>query len=128
MLMKYPYANPLPDEGLPSGLPEPAGLAERTADAVVRDVGLRLSELRIKRGITQRELAKAAGVRASVVERVERGRFKGTALRSIARLAAAVGCDVTDLLAPPTKPRRKRGRPPRVYGGGELFAVADETR
>ncbi len=109
-LMKYPHTNPLPDEPMPGPPPRP----ERAPEDLVRDVGLRLSELRIQRGLTQRELAKAAGVPASLVERVERGRYKGVSLRSLARLATAIGSTVEVLLTPPTMPQRGRGRPPRL--------------
>jgi transcriptional regulator with XRE-family HTH domain len=87
--------------------------AGRDPDDVVRDVGRRIAEVRTHRGLTQRQLARASGVPASVVQRVEEGRFRGVALRAVARLAAALAATVDELLAPPTAPRRGRGRPPR---------------
>jgi transcriptional regulator with XRE-family HTH domain len=108
---------PLRENALPLLVAMEPALTDRAArdpDAVVRDVGRRIAELRTRRGLTQRQLAVASGVPASVVQRVEEGRYKGVALRAVARLAVALTATVDELLAPPLAPRRGRGRPPRA--------------
>lgn len=106
----------------PVALPEPTpsskGIQSSTTpnsggDALVRDVGHRLAEVRSARGLTQQQLATAARVSLGYVQRVEEGRHKSVALRALARLGEALGVGVRDLLEPPQGPRPRRGRPPR---------------
>jgi transcriptional regulator with XRE-family HTH domain len=66
--------------------------------------------------MTQAELASRAGVTVETVarlERVVRGRSSANAnpsLQTLARLSAALGVEVTDLLAAPTRPRPQGDR------------------
>lgn len=57
---------------------------------------------RLKRGLTQRALAAAAGVSASYLAEIERGRKPGSA-NALVRLARALGTAIDDLVteAPP---------------------------
>lgn len=68
--------------------------AERTA----KTLGARLRWLRKSQKVTLVELAKAAGVDAATISRIETGRMTGT-LECHIRLATALGIKVTDLYA-----------------------------
>ena len=65
-------------------------------DRAVNDVqvGAALRTLRIRQGLTQAELAVAAGVPRSVVGLVERGRLERCNLRSIRAIAAALDSEI----------------------------------
>jgi len=63
-----------------------------------RTVGERLRALRTAQQVTLVQLAKAAGVDAATVSRIETGKMTGT-LESHMRLAAALGAKITDLYA-----------------------------
>ena len=57
-------------------------------------VGAALRVLRIRQGLTQAELAVAAGVPRSIVGHVERGRLATRSLRSVRAIAAALDCTI----------------------------------
>jgi len=59
--------------------------------------GARLREMRIERGLTQPVLAGRVGTSASNISDLERG-IKVPTLTTIARLAYALECSVTDLV------------------------------
>jgi|GEM_PF-257335 len=59
--------------------------------------GARLRELRIERGLTQPEIADRVGTSASNISDLERG-IKVPTLTTVARLADALDCNVTDLV------------------------------
>lgn len=82
------------------------------APALLKRVGQRLAELRLEQNLTRAQLASAARVSPSVVERIEWGRQKGVSLRLLARLAQCVEAELEALLLEPQRVVR-RGRPPR---------------
>jgi transcriptional regulator with XRE-family HTH domain len=59
--------------------------------------GARLRETRIARGLTQPEIAERVGTSASNISDLERG-IKVPTLTTVARLADALDCNVTDLV------------------------------
>jgi transcriptional regulator with XRE-family HTH domain len=59
--------------------------------------GARLREMRIERGLTQPEIAARVGTSASNISDLERG-IKVPTLTTVARLADALECNVTDLV------------------------------
>jgi transcriptional regulator with XRE-family HTH domain len=67
-----------------------------------------LAELRRKRGISQRALAKLAGVSQPVIARMESGGVKNLTLATIARTAAALGGIVEIKIRPGRKDRERK--------------------
>lgn len=80
-------------------------------EAVRRDIGRRVAELRAARGLTQEELAAELGVQPPYLRKVERG-AQALSLRQMVRFADALGAPVRALFDPPTSQARP-GRPPR---------------
>ena len=68
------------------------------AEEAARHIGARLRFLRKSQRITLMELAKASGVDAATISRIETGKMIGT-LECHLRLATALGVKVTDLYA-----------------------------
>lgn len=66
-------------------------------DDVVRQFGARLRGLRTSRGMTQGDLAAAAGVSTAYVGRLERG-GAAPGIDLVAKLTAALGTTASDLL------------------------------
>jgi transcriptional regulator with XRE-family HTH domain len=58
-------------------------------------IGLSLRALRIRRRLTQSELASATGLSRSAIGRLERGHIELTTLRTVTRVAAALGASVS---------------------------------
>jgi transcriptional regulator with XRE-family HTH domain len=80
-------------------------------DAVIRDVGRRVAELRVGLGLTQDKFAESLGVSGVYVRRVEIGQENLT-LRSLTRFATTLGVRTVDLLAAPSSREVRVGRPP----------------
>ena len=72
--------------------------AARSIDQTARSVGARLRSLRKSQKVRLVELAKASGVDAATISRIETGVMTGT-LESHFRLATALGVKLTDLYA-----------------------------
>ena len=68
-----------------------------------------LIDLRLKRGFSQRQLAKRAGMEQSVIARLEGGKPAG--LRTLRRVADALDADVRITLVP-RQAKPKRGKMP----------------
>lgn len=60
----------------------------------------KLQEKRIAAGLSQSQLAKAAGVAVGVLQHYEQGtrQIDGAKIDTLADLAAALGCKITDIL------------------------------
>lgn len=76
----------------------------------------RLKELRQQAGMTQQSLATAAGLSISAVREYEQG-LKEPVLSNAARLAAALGCTVDDLLTNSAGEGKKAAKKPRKRKG-----------
>ncbi len=61
----------------------------RSDDAVLQEIGTRLAQYRLNRNLTQRELAREAGVSLSTVTRIEDG--KSAQLTNLIRVLRALG-------------------------------------
>ena len=82
-------------------------------------LGERLRAIRLLRRRTLKEVADAAGVSESFVSQLERGR-SNPSVASLQRIAAALGMEVSDLLAtnglPKPRVLRREAREPIVWG------------
>lgn len=65
---------------------------------IARAFGARVREVRLAKGMTQEELAEAAGLHSTFVSNVERG-YRVPTLPTVVRLAGGLGCTVETLLA-----------------------------
>ena len=78
-------------------------IVEDDADQVIRDVGLRVAELRQRLGVSQRTFAAKVGLTSGNYSQIESGKQNLT-LRTMVRIAKGLGVTVTDLLQPPGTP------------------------
>jgi quercetin dioxygenase-like cupin family protein len=90
-------------------------------EQAAKTIGARLRQLRRSQRVTLVELAKAAGVDAGTISRIETGVMTGT-LESHLKLATALGAKITDLYAGLEEARMRggvsvqpAGRPGEVY-------------
>lgn len=83
-----------------------------SADPVLRDLGLRLAELRAARGLTQAALAEEVGVSLRYVQAIEGGR-QNLKVLSLSRFADALGTSMAELFSNPKTRKRGPGRPPK---------------
>lgn len=72
---------------------------EATSDELIWSIAINLKKARKQHEMTQATLASVACIDLSYVQRVERGRQNLT-IRTLARIAAALGVDVQSLLEP----------------------------
>ncbi|MFC3964256.1 helix-turn-helix domain-containing protein [Nocardia jiangsuensis] len=67
-------------------------------------LGELLRSVRVRRGMTQRELAAAAGISLSLVRKVEQGERTSARMDTLRRFAVALNCPLTALLGPEPAP------------------------
>lgn len=82
------------------------------SDAVLRDLGCCVAELRTAKGLTQEGFAERAYVSIKYVQRIKGGRAN-LSVRSLVKLANILGVSVADLFAKPGRPPARPGRPSR---------------
>jgi transcriptional regulator with XRE-family HTH domain len=75
--------------------------------------GLRLRELRESKGLTQAQLADAAGIRTSGVTKLEQG-ISEPHWPTVLSLAEALGVDCNEFQEASAAKPRGRGRPPKA--------------
>jgi transcriptional regulator with XRE-family HTH domain len=85
----------------------------RPSDPVraLRDVGRRIAELRVARGLTQEALSVEAACSLKYWQAVEAGRENLT-VKSLVRIANLLRVSLRELFKPPKSRRIRRGRPP----------------
>lgn len=80
------------------------------ADEVIRNVGRRIRELRLRREWTQEEMAEKLNIALRNFQQMERGRQNLT-LRTMVRLARLLGVRTIRLMEEPESTDVPRGRP-----------------
>lgn len=80
---------------------------------VRKDVGRRIGELRVAKGMTQAQLAEVLEVSTKYQQLVESG-VENLTLDSLVDFANVLGVEVVALLEPPLSPPPKRGRPSKA--------------
>ena len=83
---------------------------QRSTEAVLRGLGLRIGELRRARGLTQEGAAAELGMLAPNYARIEQGRQNVT-VDTLVRIAKALGVGVPELFAQPAARKSPPGRP-----------------
>jgi len=86
------------------------------ADEVLVRVGRRIGELRESDGLTQAEVAEMLAMTTSNYQRIEHG-LQNLSVRTMVRVAGALGVPVAKLFEATTTRRRGRGRPKSKSGG-----------
>src|SRR3954454_11137319 len=81
---------------------------EPELDALTRALALQVSAERVRRGLTQVELARLCGTTQSAVARLERG-TRPPRLDTLLRIANALDCELDVRLRPRTRMERKPG-------------------
>ena len=84
--------------------PDPAHEGASAPPALQVLFGERLRQARIAAGMTQAEMAERSGVHVQYISKVELGQ-KNLTLGTMAKLAAAVGHSVSDMLREPERPQ-----------------------
>lgn len=77
---------------------------------VLRDLGLRIRDLRRAQGLTQEELSEKLGMLAPNYARIEQGRMNVT-VDTLTRIAKVLKVRVADLFAKPKTKKVSVGRP-----------------
>ena len=99
--------------------------AVKAAD-VMRDVGLRVRELRCARGWSQETFAERLHVDARTLQRIEAGTH--VTFPMLCALATALRVPIAELFAAPVLRERRRGRPPRLAVEAAKRQPADAKR
>ena len=96
----------------------------RTADPLLRTIGLTIRALRRERGLSQETLAALAHIDRSYMSSVERG-LRNVSVLNVARIAAALDVPVRDLLGPREVVRSgaPASAPQRRPASGEMVAA-----
>ena len=77
---------------------------------LLQDVGRRVAELRVERGLTQEQLAELADVTTRYVQSIEGG-TENLTLETIAKLANLLKVQAIKLFEPPVTKKPRPGRP-----------------
>lgn len=106
--------------------PHSSCVPKRDPDRAAIEVGLRISELRRHRGITQENLADRLGLSRKYIAEIEQGR-KVISIWRLFQIANAIGVDPRSCVEPPKRTTKyKPGHQPRPYGpyqGTEFVGV-----
>lgn len=82
-------------------------------EVVMRDVGRKIAEFRRAYGLTQEAAAERLGIPLKNYQRIERG-LRNLTIKTLVRVAAAVGTRAANLFEPPVSREVRRGRPPKL--------------
>ncbi len=90
------------------------------------DIGKRIRELREERGLSQREVARRAGLTPSGVGFIEHGQTRKPSVETVMAIARALSVPVEELLEKPAVPLGES--PPPVLDPWAMLAERDATR
>lgn len=82
------------------------------ADRALRDVGRRISELRVEAALTQEQLAERAGIVTKYEQQIELG-YENLTLKTLVKYANLFDVTLADLMKAPKATAVKPGRPRR---------------
>jgi transcriptional regulator with XRE-family HTH domain len=82
--------------------------ADQRAALALGNLGRELRSARVSHGLSQQVVAAASGVQQAEVSRIETGRRPGATIRTLARLATAVGLELSVRLYPGGEPIRDK--------------------
>lgn len=85
------------------------GTSEHGQTYLAARIALRLEDLRTRSGLTQRELAERVGTSRAHISRLLSGRYAGLTITTLARLAAALDCEIDIVFRPPRHGHAARG-------------------
>ena len=91
---------------------------------LLADLGRRIAELRVERGLTQEALAEKLRVTPRYVQSVESG-VENLTMRTLAKFANALSTPVVSMFMVPQRPRPRHGRP---RGGESSKRVGQKPR
>lgn len=77
---------------------------------LLADLGRRIAELRVERGLTQEALAEKLRVTPRYVQSVESG-VENLTMRTLAKFANALSTPIVSMFMVPQRPRPRHGRP-----------------
>ena len=98
-----------------------------TPESTTPEVGQRLAAARLQRGLTQGQLAEAAGLAPSYLSRVENGKVQPT-FRKVMHIVDVLGADLSELVGPRKSGTRRQGPCPVTTRGRCLLdLIAAET-
>jgi transcriptional regulator with XRE-family HTH domain len=82
----------------------------KTRQQVLKQLGLRLRELRFQAELTQEEMAARLRILVPNYAKIEQGKVNCT-VESLRRLAVTLGVEISDLFTPPSITKAPPGRP-----------------
>jgi transcriptional regulator with XRE-family HTH domain len=82
--------------------------ADRRSEQLLRVIGRDLRDTRLNRGLSQRSVAAVTGVEQAEISRIERGQRPGATARTLARLATALGLELSMRMFPAGEPIRDK--------------------
>lgn len=88
------------------------------------DIGLKIKEARLAKGLTQEELGKIVGLQKSAIAKYENGRVVNIKRSTLQKLASALGLRGSDLIIE-SDPREAAEFSARVLLDGELMEVLE---
>ncbi|HEX2205888.1 MAG TPA: helix-turn-helix transcriptional regulator [Longimicrobium sp.] len=98
---------------------DPEFVAERKVIRPQTNLAIHTYRLRTAAGMSQSDLARAAGMTQPAISKVERGEAN-LRLQTVGRLAAALGVEAADLLVDPPAPARPVTRSGEAAAGPSL--------
>jgi transcriptional regulator with XRE-family HTH domain len=79
-------------------------------EKVIEQVGRQIAELRNRKGLTQAEIAERLEMTLTNYQRIEHG-LQNATIKTLVRIAGAIGVQARDLWQTPSRNKASRGRP-----------------